>query len=309
MREGRGRAVEAGAFGVSTSRTNSHKTPAGEMVPGRYSEVQELLGIGSAFKGLGYGAFGVNSDFDNEAEELKWMTRLGQDTGRPVWFLLTDRPTDTVRWRRLMDGVHKARGEGCHGHRSGRRPPRRRHARHRYGAESIFHPPKLSGVVAASGGGTDPPDADPALRAQILSEAPSPALLNRLSQFRQHIVDRWHRMFPMGDPPNYEPHEQDSIAAMAARSNHSPTRSPTIISRRRRERFLFFPMVGYVNDDHEPIHTMLSDDVTLGLVRRRRPLLVDRRCQRAELHAHPLGARPHPRAKIAAGTDGEAANQ
>ena len=41
------------------------------------------------------------------------MTQLGQDTGRPVWFLLTDRSTDPERWRRLMDGVHKARAEGA----------------------------------------------------------------------------------------------------------------------------------------------------------------------------------------------------
>ena len=44
-------ALEAGAFGFTTSRTNSHKTPTGEMVPGRYSEVEELLGIGSALQG------------------------------------------------------------------------------------------------------------------------------------------------------------------------------------------------------------------------------------------------------------------
>src|ERR1700728_3943792 len=53
--------LRAGAFGFTTSRTNSHKTPSGEMVAGRYSEVDELLGIGSRFKNLGYGAFGVNS--------------------------------------------------------------------------------------------------------------------------------------------------------------------------------------------------------------------------------------------------------
>ncbi len=106
-------ALEAGAFGFTTSRTNSHKTPTGEMVPGRYSEVQELLGIGSAFKGLKHGAFGINSDFDVEAEELAWMTKLGQDTGRPVWFLLTDRPTDPVRWQRLMEGVRTARSQGA----------------------------------------------------------------------------------------------------------------------------------------------------------------------------------------------------
>ena len=113
MRDAVAQGLRAGAFGFTTSRTNSHKTPTGEMVPGRYSEVQELLGIGSAFKGLGFGAFGVNSDFDIETEELEWMTKLGQDTGRPVWFLLTDRPTDTARWRRLIDGVHKARAQGA----------------------------------------------------------------------------------------------------------------------------------------------------------------------------------------------------
>ena len=106
-------ALEAGAFGFTTSRTNSHKTPTGEMVPGRYSEVQELLGIGSALKGLRHGAFGVNSDFEIETEELAWMTQLGQETGRPVWFLLTDRPTDPVRWQRLMEGVRTARAQGA----------------------------------------------------------------------------------------------------------------------------------------------------------------------------------------------------
>ena len=146
-------ALEAGAFGFTTSRTNSHKTPTGEMVPGRYSEVQELLGIGSAFKGLRHGAFGVNSDFDIESEELAWMTKLGQDTGRPVWFLLTDRPTDPVRWQRLMDGVRTARAQGAHGHRAGRRASGRRHAGRRYRAQSVLDPAELSGAAEASRGG------------------------------------------------------------------------------------------------------------------------------------------------------------
>ncbi len=81
MRDAVKQGLHAGAFGFTTSRTNSHKTPAGEMVPGRYSEVRELLGIGSAFKDMGYGAFGVNSDFDDETEELEWMTKLGRTPG------------------------------------------------------------------------------------------------------------------------------------------------------------------------------------------------------------------------------------
>jgi N-acyl-D-amino-acid deacylase len=107
---------------------------------------------------------------------------------------------------------------------------------------------------------------DPAFRAQVLSEAPSPELLNRLSQFRQHIVTRWNRMFPMGNPPNYEPEEKDSIAAMAARSNHSPDEVAYDYLAGGAERFLFFPIVGYNEDNLDIIHTMLSDDATiLGL--------------------------------------------
>src|SRR5712691_5981428 len=78
-------ALRAGAFGFTTSRTDSHKTPAGEFVPSRYAGSEELLGIGSALGAVGAGAFGMNSDFDDETEELSWMTRLAKETGRPVW--------------------------------------------------------------------------------------------------------------------------------------------------------------------------------------------------------------------------------
>ena len=83
------------------------------MVPSRFSEIDELLGIGRALGAVGHGAFGMNSDFDIEESELGWMTQLGQETGRPVWFLLTDQPNDAERWRRLMEGVRAARAQGA----------------------------------------------------------------------------------------------------------------------------------------------------------------------------------------------------
>ena len=54
----------------------------------------------------------MNSDFDDEDYELAWMTRLARETGRPVWFLLTDRYEDPARWRRLLKATHAARAEG-----------------------------------------------------------------------------------------------------------------------------------------------------------------------------------------------------
>jgi N-acyl-D-aspartate/D-glutamate deacylase len=263
MRDAVRQGLEAGAFGFTTSRTNSHKTPTGDMVPGRYSEVDELLGIGSAFKGLKHGAFGVNSDFDNEAEELKWMTKLGQDPGRPVWFLLTDRPTDTVRWRRLMDGVHKARSEGAHVTAQIAGRP----VGVMLGIDTALNPftirPSYQALLSLPVAERIKRLQDPAMRQQILSEAPSAELLNRLSQFRQHITNRWDRIFPMGDPPNYEPSENESIAAIAKRSNHSPDEVAYDYLATGADKFLFFPIVGYNEDNHDIIRTMLTDDATL----------------------------------------------
>ena len=266
MRDAVRQGLKAGAFGFTTSRTNSHKTPAGEMVPGRYSEVEELLGIGTAFNGLSHGAFGVNSDFDDEAEELRWMTKFGRESGRPVWFLLTDRPTDLVRWRRLMDGVHKARAQGAQVTAQIAGRP----VGVLLGIDTALNPfsirPSYQALLQLPVAERIRRMQDPAFRAQVLSEAPSPELLQLLSQFRQRITTGWNRMFPMADPPNYEPEEKDSIAAMAARTNHSPDEVAYDYLAGGAERFLFYPIVGYNEDNLDIIHTMLSDETTiLGL--------------------------------------------
>src|ERR1700756_1457421 len=73
-------ALRAGAFGFTTSRTYSHKTNAGDLVPGHFAEEAELYGIGQALASVGGGAFGMNSDFVDEDAEFAWMTRLSKAT-------------------------------------------------------------------------------------------------------------------------------------------------------------------------------------------------------------------------------------
>ena len=92
-------AVQAGAFGFTTSRTNAAKTVRGEMVPGRFQS--------AAASAPSVPRFWNEQRFRRRGGfEFDWITRLGRDTGRPVWFLLTDRSTDPARWRRIMAGVH-----------------------------------------------------------------------------------------------------------------------------------------------------------------------------------------------------------
>jgi N-acyl-D-amino-acid deacylase len=262
MRQLTEEALRAGAFGFTTSRTNAHKTTAGEMVPGRFAEIDELTGIGGAIGAAG-GAFGMNSDFEDEAAEFAWITRLGREIGRPVWFLLTDRPTDPQRWRRIMRGVRQARAAGAMvtaqvagrpvgvilGIAASLNPFS---IRERYKPFETL--PLAERLVRLS---------DPAVRRAILDDRPSAALLNRLGPLVQLIATRWDRMYVMGDPPDYEPRAETSVASIAARTNHTPDEVAYDYLTEDAGHFLFFPVTGYAQDDHEPIREMLTDPATL----------------------------------------------
>src|SRR5258705_6293099 len=90
-------AVRAGAFGFTTSRTNAHKTMSGEMVPGRFAEIDELTGIGRGLGAAGAGTFGMNSDFEDETAEFARINPLGQEIAPAIRVLLTRPATDSER--------------------------------------------------------------------------------------------------------------------------------------------------------------------------------------------------------------------
>ena len=256
-------AIRAGAFGFTTSRTYSHKTTAGELVPGHKAEEAELAGIGRALGAAGMGAFGMNSDFEDEAREFAWMTRLSKETGRPVWFLLTDRPTDPERWRRLMRGVHRARAAGGHVTAQVAGRPVGVILGHKTSMNPFTFRPSYRALDKLPAAERWARLRDPAVRARILAEAPSERELDRQGQFIRFVATRWDRMFAMGDPPDYEPTADKSVAAIAARTNHTPDEIAYDYLTEATDRFLFFPVVGYVHGDHEQIRELLLDPATL----------------------------------------------
>jgi N-acyl-D-amino-acid deacylase len=256
-------ALRAGAFGFTTSRTDSHKTPDGELVPSRFADADELVGIGSALGAVGAGAFGMNSDFDDEEFELAWMRRVARETGRPVWFLLTDRYEDPARWRRLMKAVHEARAEGL---------PLTAQIAGRpigvmMGIGTALNPftvrPSYKQIENLSIAEQRARLRDPQVRRQILSEKPSEAEVAKLAQFRQLITSRWDKFFVMGNPPDYEPGPEKSVAAIAAREGRTPDEVAYDYITQAEGQYLYFPVVNYTVGDHEPIREMMTDPATL----------------------------------------------
>ena len=260
-------AIRAGAFGFTTSRTDQHKTPAGELVPGRYAEHEELIAIGDALGRIGRGTFGMLSDFEDEAAEFDWLTRIAEKNRLPLWFLLTDRSYDPERWRRLMDGVRAARARGL---------PLSAQVAGRpvgliLGLTTSLNPFALREAFADL---AKLPAAeqlarlrDPEMRRKILNEEASDRLMAVLPPLSRQIATRWDRMYVLGDPPDYEPPPERSIAAMAAKAGQTPQEfCYDYLTGGDGGRMLYFPVTNYVHGDLEVVHQMITDPHTvLGL--------------------------------------------
>jgi N-acyl-D-aspartate/D-glutamate deacylase len=260
-------ALRAGAVGFTTSRTDQHKTLAGDLVPGRYAEHEELIAIGKAMGRAGRGTFGMLSDFEDEAAEFRWLRQVAKDSGRPVWFLLTDRSYDPERWRRLMDGVRAARADKL---------PMFAQVAGRPVGLTLGLGTSLNpfGLREAFVEAAKLPPAEmlaklrtPEMRRLILSQEASPRLLDVLPPLSRQIATRWDRMYPLGESPDYEPPPERSIAALAAREGVTPAEyCYDYLVGGDGQRMVYFPVTNYVHGDLEVVRELIEDPHTiLGL--------------------------------------------
>jgi N-acyl-D-amino-acid deacylase len=256
--------LAAGAFGFTTSRTESHRTPTGDLVPGRNARPEELLGIGGALGEAGFGAFGMLSDFEDEPAEFAWMSQLAREIRRPIWFLLTDRATDPERWRRLMAGVHRAREQGA----ALTAQVAGRPVGLILGLMTSLNPftakPSFHALAALTPEERLRRLKDPALRKAILDEPVSEKLLAIQPPLLRAVATRWDRMYVLGDPPDYEPAAERSLAAMAGREGVSAAEfAYDYLTAGDGDRMLFFPVTNYVTGDHEVVRQLMTDPATV----------------------------------------------
>jgi N-acyl-D-aspartate/D-glutamate deacylase len=209
--------IEAGALGFSTSRTLLHRAVDGEPVPGTFAGEDELLGIGRVLGDLGRGVFEMASDLAPEGKELAWVEKLSAMTGQPVSYALFQSDMDPGQWRRLLDLTEQAvaRGANIRPQVSGRPTGLL------LGLESSFHPFAYHPTYKAL---ADLPLAermarltDPEVRRRILGEQAETEL-----PIVAFIAQSFHKLFPLGDPPDYEPVSEKSVAAIAKREGRSP---------------------------------------------------------------------------------------
>jgi N-acyl-D-aspartate/D-glutamate deacylase len=256
MREIARDAMKAGAFGFSTSRSLSHKTLRGDPTPTLRAQEDELRGIALGMKDAGAGMLEMVSEWapDHNAE-FAMLRRVVEACERPAVFTLTQRHSRPEVWRDLIAHADKAAADGL--------PIRPVVA------------PRAIGVLLGLAGSQNPfsgtptykeiahlPVAerarwmqDPAVRARILSEDPAAGstfpLFHRMS---------YEYMFRFGNPPNYQPRLEDSIAATAAREGRSaPEVAYDILVENDGGDFIYHPLGNYAYGDLSMPETLLDN--------------------------------------------------
>ncbi len=249
--------LEAGALGFSTSRTILHRAKDGDVVPGTYADDPELMGIGRTLGEVGHGVFEVASDLAPEGEELAWMRRLGKETGRPVSFACLQSPADPAQYKRLLAAVDEDNAEGGHlTPQVAQRP-----AGLLLGWESSFHPFMLSPAWQPYAE-MDPAERveklrDPAVKAELL--ASQPVIEGELAGATMMIVGAFNMMYPLGDPPDYEPGPEKSVAALAAKEGRDPREYVyDVMMERDGKGMIYLPLIGYANGDFDALREMME---------------------------------------------------
>jgi N-acyl-D-aspartate/D-glutamate deacylase len=253
--------LRAGAVGFSTSRTILHRSVHG-LVPGTHSRPEELLAIGRAMGEAGHGVFEMVSDGVGSKEEMEWMRRFCRDSGRALTYAIAQTRFDPSGWRRMLARAEElvAQGErvvpqvAC------------RPTGMLFGLQSSLHPfithPSYRAIAELPLAERVARLRAPALRAQLLAEAPATR-----DPIARALITNWEGIFPLGDPPDYEPPAEQSVAATAAREGRRPEEVVLdwLLAREGRE-LLFAPLANYVDCDFEAIREMMLHPRTvLGL--------------------------------------------
>jgi N-acyl-D-aspartate/D-glutamate deacylase len=254
VREG----IEAGALGFSTSRTIAHRAIDGEPVPGTFAAEDELRGLGRALVRAGAGVFelapaGVlGEDLAAPEREMAWMRRIGAEIERPITFALLQHDLAPDAWAEMLELSDRALAAGA-----AIRPQVAGRPLGLLLGLQTMHPlqAKLSFRDVAGLPFDEMVDRlrRPGVRRRILDEVAATGD-DRLSFIGMGL----DRIFPIGDPPDYEPSPDESVAARAEQAGTDPWELfyDLLLEDDGRE-LLLRPLLGYSHLNQDAIREML----------------------------------------------------
>ena len=254
--------VRAGGLGFSTSRTLNHRASDGRPTPTLTAGEDELTGIALGLRAAGRGVLQVVSDFIDPDAELGMLRRIAAASGRPLSMSLAQNERAPGSWRRVLDAIERATADGV----TMRAQVCGRPIGLILGLPVSMNPfathPSFRAVAQLPLAERVARLRDESFRARLLAEEPASD-----NPFTRSVLWNFAKMFPLGDPPDYEPTAERSIAALAARSGKHPAElALDVLVEREGRGLLYFPFLNYAEGSLEPsLEMMRHPETILGL--------------------------------------------
>ena len=272
-------AMDAGAAGFSTGRTDVHRTADGDWTPSSEATREELVGIASALKGRKAGVLQLVNDFNLERpgdefnEEFSLIESFVRAGQRPASISLMQRDFAPDQWLRILEETERLNAEGV----DFRVQVAPRAIGVFNGLQCTFHPLLAQPSYLAI---KDKPldervmiMRDPEFRRRCLSERPItlagegssvPPLVDRIISEIDTIA---FKLFRLGEVPDYEQTAEQSLGAEAKRDGVSVMEKLYDVCLEMNGRqLIYFPIYNYTEFSYDNVHTMLTHpNALLGL--------------------------------------------
>ena len=264
-------ALEAGAVGFSTGRSDNHRTSEGKETPAAEASHAELSGLAQAFQGLSHGVVQMVSDYNllkgpTEFEaEFDLVEAIAKASGKSLSLTWLQRDPGGEQYLRIQERVEKAVAKGL---------PLFMQTGARgigvlNGLDASFHPfmgfPSYKEVAHLPLAERASALRDPARKARILSGKSErlagdgssiPPLVDILLAKIDMISGR---MFPLEANLNYEPSVMESFLVRAKQKGVTPL--DVIydhLSAGRGEGLIYFPIFNYNEGNLDTVRKMLD---------------------------------------------------
>ncbi len=244
--------VQAGALGFSTSRTLAHRSSDGQPTPTLHAYEPELVAIAEAIGRTGRGVLQVVTDRPSDDAEFAMLSGLARRSGRPLSISLGQADRAPDKWRHALELIEGAVDSGL----SIKAQVCGRAVGLVYGLELSLNPfsshPSWAGIADLSLAAKIAALRDPAFKARLLAEAPADrAQRDRLFNFE--------RLYPLSDPPDYEPPASDSIAGRARAAGRDPAELAYELLLERDGKATFYrPLLNYAAGNLDACAEMLG---------------------------------------------------
>ncbi len=279
MRDIVAEAMDAGAAGFSTGRSDVHRTADGDWTPSSEATAEELAGIASALKGRNKGVLQAVNDFNLEREgdqfdeEFAILEAFARAGGRPCSISLMQRDFAPDQWKRILTETERLNADGV----DFRVQVAPRAIGVFSGLACTFHPilaqPSYLAIKDKSLEERVAIMRDSDFKARCLAE--TPLQLSGEGSSVPPIVDRIigeidtvaFKLFRLGEHPDYEQGKERSLGAEAmAEGVPIMDKLYDVCLELDGRQLIYFPIYNYTEFTYDNVHTMLTHpNALLGL--------------------------------------------